>query len=194
MTTIPPPMFSFPLGEDVALVLRTPALADAYQDLLAANHERLARWEPWAAAGPPVLTDTRSFIEASAQSWVAGTELPVVIAVREDGQWQLAGSVGLRIDRYSRSGELGYWIDSRLEGRGLVSRAVAAVLDQAFGPLGLDRVSLHTEVGNQRSRGLARRLGFVEEGILRQGLAFPGERRDSVVYSLLAAEWRRASR
>jgi len=194
VTTIPPPMFRFPLGEDAALVPRTPALADAYHDLLAANHERLARWEPWAAAGPPVLSETRSYIEASAQSWVAGTELPVVIAVCEDGRWQLAGSAGLRIDRYSRSGELGYWIDSGHQGRGLASRAVAAVLDQAFGPLELDRVSLHTEVANERSRALARRLGFVEEGILRQGLAFPGERRDSVLYSLLAAEWNGASR
>ena len=116
-----------------------------------------------------------------------------MIAVRRDGQWQLVGSVGLRIDRYSRSGELGYWVDGAHEGRGLVSRAVAAVLDQAFGPLGLDRVSLHTDVANQRSRALARRLGFVEEGTLRQGLAFPAERRDAVAYSLLSAEWSRAS-
>jgi len=188
VTTIP--MFSFRLGDDVVLVPRIPAIADAYHDLLAANHERLARWEPWAAV-PPVRSETRAFIEASARNWLAGTELPVVIAVREDGQWQLAGSVSLRIDSYTRSGEIGYWIGGRHEGRGLVSRAVAAVLDQAFGPLGLDRVSLHTEAGNQRSRALASRLGFVQEGILRQGLAFPAERRDSAAYSLLAAEWAR---
>jgi len=66
---------------------------------------------------------------------------------------------------------------------------VAAVLDHGFGALGIDRVSLHTEPANERSRALARRLGFVEEGVLRQGLAFPGERRDEVVYGLLASEW-----
>jgi ribosomal-protein-serine acetyltransferase len=136
-----------------------------------------------------VLAETCSYLEASARNWIAGAELPVVVAVREDGHWQLAGSVGLRIDKYSRSGELGYWIDGRYEGRGLVSRAAAAVLDQAFGPLGLGRVSLQTEVANERSRAVARRLGFVEEGTLRQGIAFAEERRDSVVYSLLAAEW-----
>jgi hypothetical protein len=70
VTTIPAPMFTFPLVEDVALVPRNPALADAHHDLLAANHERLARWEPWAAE-PPVLAETRSFFEASAQNWVA---------------------------------------------------------------------------------------------------------------------------
>lgn len=110
MTAVVAPMFSFPLSDDIALVPRTPSLAEAYHDLLAANHERLARWEPWAAA-PPVLAETRSFIEASARNWLEGTELPVVIAIREDGRWQLVGSVGLRIDRYSRSGEIGYWVD-----------------------------------------------------------------------------------
>jgi ribosomal-protein-serine acetyltransferase len=172
-------------------VPRIPALADAYHDLLAANHEWLACWEPWAAA-PPERSETRAFIEPRARSWLASTELPVVIAVREDRQWQLSGSVSLRIDSYTRSGEIGYWIDGRHEGRGLVSGAVAAVLDQAFGPPDLDRVSLHTE-GGQSSRSLARRLGFVQEGILRQGLAFLSERRDSAAYSLLAAGWARCN-
>jgi len=97
-------MFSFP--RRVVLVPRIPALADAYHELLAASHERLAGWEPWADA-PPMPSETRAFIEPSARNWLAGTELPVVIAVPEDGQWQLAGSVSLRIDSYTRSGEIG---------------------------------------------------------------------------------------
>ena len=97
----------------------------------------------------------------------------MAIAVRDHGQWRLAGAVSLHITPYSRSGEIGYWIDGGHEGRGLASRAVAAVLDHAFGALGIERVALHTDPANQRSRALARRLGFVEEGLLRQGLAFP---------------------
>ncbi len=192
MTTIPPPMFSFPLSDDTVLVLRTPSITEAYHDLLAANHERLARWEPWAVS-PPVLDETRSFLQASARNWLEGSELPVVIAVRDAGQWRLAGAVSLRIDGYSRSGEIGYWIDGGYEGRGLVSKAVAAVLDQAFGPLGIDRVILQTDAGNERSRAVARRLGFTEEGLLRQAAAFPGERRDQAVYGLLAGEWSQRS-
>ena len=192
MTAIPPPMFRCPLSESAALVPRTPLIAEAYHQLLAANHERLARWEPWALA-PPALDETRSFLEASARNWLEGSELPVAIAVRDNGQWRLAGSVSLRISRYSRSGDIGYWIDGGSEGRGLASKAVAAVLDQAFGQLGLDRVTLHTDAANERSLALARRLGFTEEGLLRQALAFPGERRDQAVYGLLADEWNRRS-
>jgi RimJ/RimL family protein N-acetyltransferase len=74
----------------------------------------------------------------------------------------------------------------------LVTRAVTAVLDQAFGPLGLHRVALHTDAGNERSRMLARRLGFTEEGVLREAVVFPNERRDEVVYGLLARDWCKA--
>jgi ribosomal-protein-serine acetyltransferase len=189
VTTIPPPMFSFPLSRGEILVPRTPLITDAYHVLLVANRERLARWEAWAIV-PPVLAETRSFLEANARNWLAGLELPVAIAVRENGPWHLAGAVSLHITPYSRSGEIGYWLDGGHEGRGLASRAVAAVLDHAFGALGIERVSLHTEPANERSRALARRLGFVEEGLLRQGLAFPDGRRDEIVYGLLAGEWR----
>ncbi len=192
MSAIPPPLFSFALGPGEALVPRTPSLAEAYNDLLIANRDRLARWEPWALA-PPVLAETRSFLEAGMRNWLAGAELPAAIAVRTDDQWHLAGAISLHINRYSRSAEIGYWIDGGHEGRGLASRAVAAVLDHAFSSLDVDRVALHTDPANERSRALARRLGFVEEGLLRQGLAFPDERRDEAVYGLLASEWRRRS-
>jgi len=188
VTTIPAPMFSFPLTEDAVLIPRTAAITDAYHELVAENTERLARWEPWATK-PAEVEETRSFLETSGRNWLDGSELPVAIAVKSSGQWHLAGALSLTISRYTRSAEIGYWISGDYEGRGLVTRAAAAMLDQAFGPLGLDRVSLHTDPANERSRAVARRLGFVEEGLLRQGTAFPDERRDELVYGLLAQEW-----
>ena len=184
MTTIPVPMFSHRLTDDIVLLLRTAAIADAYHELIVVNQKRLARWEPWAVQ-PPSPESTRAFLEAAGRSWLEGSELPVAIAVLADGSWRLVGSVGLRINRYTRVGDVGYWIDAAYEGRGLVTKAVSAVLDEAFGPLGLDKVTLHTEVDNDRSRELARRLGFVEEGVLRHAIAFPEARRDQVAYGLL---------
>ena len=190
-TAIPDPMFRHELADDVALVLRTPAIADQLHALIVANLERLARWEPWAV-GNPTLESTRGSVEAAGRAWLAGSALPMAIAVRVGGIWRLVGSVGLRIDGQRRTADIGFWIDGSYEGRGLVTRAVTAVLDEAFGPLGLEKVTLHAEVANDRSRALARRLGFVEEGVLRAAIAFPDERRDDVAYGLLAAEWRRS--
>jgi ribosomal-protein-serine acetyltransferase len=192
VTAIPPPMFSFPLTDEAVLILRTASITNAYHEVVAANQERLARWEPWAVK-PQVLHETRSFLEASARNWLDGSELPVAIAVRKDGQWHVAGAASLRINGHTRSGEIGYWIDAGYEGRGLVTMTVEVLLDQAFGPLGMDRVTLHTDPANERSRAVARRLGFIEEARLRQATAFPDERRDEVVYGLMADEWRKRS-
>ena len=90
---------------------------------------------------------------------------------------QSARTAGLRINRYTQTGDARYWIDAAFEGRGLVSRAMAILLDQAFGPLGLARVTVHTEAANQRSRALVARLGFTEEGLHRQAIAVRDRRR-----------------
>jgi ribosomal-protein-serine acetyltransferase len=183
-------MFTCPLGEDAALIPRTVAIAEAYQELLAANYKRISRWNP-GCDQPPTLEETRKSLMMSGQDWLEGTQLPLAIGVPERTEWRLVGSVGLWINLPARSGEVGYWIDAAREGRGLITRAVAAVVDQAFGPLGLQRVELRTDLDNERSRSVARRLGFTQEGVLRQAAVFPGERRDDVIYGLLASEWRR---
>lgn len=101
--------------------------------------------------------------------------------------------VGLgSIDRHDRSAELYYWLSPRFWGQGLAREAEGAVLDVAFGPLALHRVTAHVHVFNSRSRRLLRRLGFRTEG--RQRETRPDGRRwqDSLVMGLLAREfpWR----
>jgi RimJ/RimL family protein N-acetyltransferase len=181
-------MFSCPLGDDAALLPRPAAISGAYHELQAANHERLARWG-WAPE-PPTPEVTRSLLEESGRAWIEGAELPVAIAVPAPEGWQLVGTAGLRISQHTRTGDAWYWIDAAFEGRGLVSRAMTILLDQAFGPLGLARVTVHTDAANQRSRALAARLGFTEEGLHRQAITIGDQRHDEVVYGLLADEWR----
>jgi ribosomal-protein-serine acetyltransferase len=188
VSTVVTAMFSCPLGDDAALLPRTAAISDAYHELMAANHERLAR-RGWPAE-PPTPDSTRSLLEESGRAWLEGAELPVAIAIPAREGWQLVGTAGLRINRYTQAGDAWYWIDAGVEGRGLASGAMTILLDQAFGPLGLARVTIHTEAANERSRALAARLGFTEEGLHRQAIVIGGQRRDEVIYGLLADEWR----
>ncbi|MFH8476492.1 GNAT family N-acetyltransferase [Streptomyces sp. NPDC018000] len=184
-------MFTWPLGDDAALIPRTVAIAEAHHALLMANYERLAQWDPdFDAENPTTLDETRSRLERQGHAWLEGTQLPLDIAVRAGRDWRLVGAVSLNYDMAMKAGEIGYWIDAAFEGRGLVTRAATAVLDQAFGHIGLDRVELRTGTDNARSRSVARRLGFTEEGLLREAVIFPnGSRDDDVVYGLLAREW-----
>ena len=171
-----------------ALIVKSPAIAEPYHALMVANQSRLAQWEPWAA-NPMVLAETRAHLARSTAGWSDGTQLPLAILVGAADSWTLAGAIGLRVDLYSASGKLGYWIDAANEGTGVVTRACRAVLEQAFGSYGLARVEIHTEVANTRSRAVAARLGFMEEGVLRASIPIHGGRRDTVVYGLLAPEW-----
>ncbi|MFD8822903.1 GNAT family N-acetyltransferase [Streptomyces sp. NPDC059605] len=184
-------MFTCPLGDDAALIPRTAAIAEAHHALLMANYERLAQSDPdYDVENPTTLDEMRSHLKRQGCAWVEGRQLPFDIAVRAGQDWQLVGAVTLHCDLDMKTGEIGYWIDAAFEGRGLITRAATAVLDQAFGPVGLDRVELRTGTDNARSRSVARRLGFTEEGLLREAAIFPnGVRDDDVVYGLLAREW-----
>ena len=186
---VDPGLFTHLLGDDAALLPRTPMLTEAYQALLEANHERLAAWFPRAFDVPPTLDRTRSELDRSGRAWVDGTQLPLAIAVHSGDSWRLAGWVNLVIDSSGRSAELGYWLDAGFEGLGLASRAATAVLDDAFGMLGLHRVELQATTDNTRSRSVAARLGFTQEGVLREAAAFADGPRDVVVYGLLVHEW-----
>lgn len=190
MSTVTAAEFTWPLGDDAVLILRTAAIAEAHFALVEANYQRLAQWFGDAFQEPPVLEETRANLVEAGQGWLDGSLLPLSIAVKADNGWRLVGWAQLEINREARSAEIGYWLDTDFVGRGLVSRTVTAVLDHAFGPLGLLRVGLCTTVDNTRSRNVAERMGFTQEGVLREAAVFPNERRDLVLYGLLAREWR----
>lgn len=191
VTTTAP--FTWPLGDDAALIPRTPAIADAHFALVEANYRRLSQWFPDAYQEAPTRQQIRANLEHAGRAWLDGSLLPLSIAVKAPGGWQLVGWANLEIDAQAGWAEVGYWLDADFEGRGLVTRAVSAMLDHAFGPLGLHRVGLRAVADNERSRKVADRLGFTQEGVLREYAAFADERRDLVLYSLLAGEWVSAS-
>lgn len=103
----------------------------------------------------------------------------------------LCGSIRLRdIDQGDRKAKIGYFIGSQFAGRGIVTSAVRAVLAYCFGPLGLNRIELRCAAGNERSKRVAERLGFVQEGLLRQGEYLNGVFIDQHVYGLLSADFK----
>jgi ribosomal-protein-serine acetyltransferase len=193
VSTVTTALFTWPLGDNAALIPRTAAIAEAHLALVEANYERLGHWFPDAFQEPPTLDRVRENMAWAGQAWLEGSLLPLSIAVKADDGWRLVGWVQLEIDGPARSAEVGYWLDAGFVGRGLVTRAVTAVLDHAFGPLGLERIGLRTTIDNHRSQSVAQRLGFTQEGVLREYAAFPDGRRDLVIYGLLAREWRKAA-
>ncbi|MFC0862722.1 GNAT family N-acetyltransferase [Sphaerimonospora cavernae] len=79
-------------------------------------------------------------------------------------------------------------IASRAVGRGYGTEAIRLVLDHAFGAVGLHRVSLEVHDFNDRARHVYRKVGFTEDGVLRDALRWEGAWHDTIVMSILAPE------
>lgn len=177
-------MFTFDLDERTHLRVLEESDSDELHAVIAANREYLARWMPWAAK--QTLTGTLEFIRGARKQLV--DNLGFQAAIVEDGR--IAGVLGFhRVDWENSSASIGYWISEASQGRGTVTRAVASLADHAFGVWKLNRIEIHAAVGNDRSRAIPRRLGFTEEGVLRQVERLGEGFLDHVVYGLLSSEW-----
>ncbi|MCP3163237.1 GNAT family N-acetyltransferase [Myxococcus qinghaiensis] len=83
---------------------------------------------------------------------------------------------------------LGYGLDHRHEGRGLMTEALRAVCAHAFTTMGLHRIQANHLPENLRSAAVLRRLGFTVEGYARDFLRIDGRWRDHILTALVAPE------
>jgi RimJ/RimL family protein N-acetyltransferase len=83
------------------------------------------------------------------------------------------------------------WIGKPWQRTRLNTEAKLLLLRRAFDDLDANRVSWETDIRNERSQRAIERLGAQREGVLRAHRVRPdGTLRDTVVYSVTAAEWR----
>lgn len=169
-----------------ALGLRplTAADAPALQALVEANRDYLARWVPWAATQE--LADSEKFISETRDQLARDDGFQVCIA--PDGP--ILGMVGFHsISWGNRSTSIGYWLAEDHQGRGIMTTAVRALVDHAFDEWSLHRIEIHCAPANHRSRAIPERLGFREEGTLREAERIGERYLDGIVYGLLEREW-----
>ena len=156
---------------------------DAIWELVRAERERLGRWMPWIERTNSI-EDQRRWLESvtAEESSLDGCGIFV------EGAY--VGGVGLMIGAFGHDAEIGYWIGSAYEGRGLVIAACRALIDIGFRERGVHRITIRAGVENVRSRAIPERLGFRQEGVEREGGRGTGRYYDLVVYGLLEHEWR----
>jgi ribosomal-protein-serine acetyltransferase len=152
--------------------------------LIEANRERLAEWLPWAAA--QTLADTGEFI-ARTRKQAAGNDGFQAAIIRGG---RIAGVVGfISVDWSHRTTGLGYWLGEEFSGQGTMIAAVRAMTDHALHAWELNRVEIGAATENRRSRAIPERLGYREEGTVRQAQRVGDRYLDLVVYGMLAQDW-----
>ncbi|MGE0042366.1 MAG: GNAT family N-acetyltransferase [Vicinamibacterales bacterium] len=86
--------------------------------------------------------------------------------------------------------EWGFALGSAFWGSGVFAEAGALVVDYAFEALGVRRLEARAAVANGRGNGALRKLGAVQEGILRRSFERHGQFIDQVLWSILDEDWR----
>ena len=102
----------------------------------------------------------------------------------------LLGTCGVfRWNRGWRTCLTGYELARHAQGRGFMTEALRAVYAWTFETMGVERIEAQVHPLNAPSLALLKSLGFVEEGLLREGGFWMGERRDLVQLGLLKREF-----
>ncbi|WP_028605603.1 GNAT family N-acetyltransferase [Ottowia thiooxydans] len=110
------------------------------------------------------------------------------IALRESGT--LVGTAGFfgKIEAYS-SALLGYDLSPVQWRKGIMVEALRAILNYGFSQYGLNRIQATTDLDSSRSIATLKRVGFQEEGVLRESGFWKGQFHDVRCFSLLRSEW-----
>lgn len=192
MTTSDPVLIKVPeqiVTERLVLAAPRAGLGQALNAAVCESLAQLRPWMPWAQTAPSI-EESETVLRHQLARFLLRTDLVYQIYARTpDGQaGQLLGGTGLhRLDWTVRRFEIGYWIRTSAQGKGLVSEAVQALTCMTFEELRARCVEIRMDDKNIRSRGVAERCGFEFEGVLRRDSLSPaGEPRDTRVYARIA--------
>jgi len=88
--------------------------------------------------------------------------------------------------------EWGFALGSGYWGTGMFTDAASLVLDFAFGVMRIHRVEARAAVRNGRGNGALRKLGAIQEGVLRRSFLRNGEYLDQVLWAIVSEDWLQA--
>jgi ribosomal-protein-alanine N-acetyltransferase len=112
-------------------------------------------------------------------------------AVVPDGMKTAVGLFQLRsLDSSFLNAEWGFALGSRFWGSGLFAEGARLVVNFAVDVIGAHRLEARAAVANGRGNGALRKIGAVQEGILRRSLLRNGIKHDQVLWGIVADDWR----
>lgn len=155
------------------------AIARAYRR----NREHLAPWDP--ARPEEFYTEEWHKERLWSQVLENSTGRALYTVLESDGE--IVGRLNLTdvVRGAFENGHVGYWLDARFTGRGLMTRAIEALAVHARDELGLHRLQAATLPHNEASQAVLTRVGFERIGFAPSYLRIAGEWQDHVMFQLI---------
>jgi ribosomal-protein-serine acetyltransferase len=154
-------------------------------ELIDANRTHLKEWLPWID-NMKVQEDFDTYIASSKKLQAEGMEFGCVIIYEN----RIAGRIGIHhINQHNKTGAIGYWLGESFAGKGIITKCCGALINFGFTELRLNRIEIKCGTGNLKSKAIAERLKFKQEGILRQAELVNNKFIDLFLFSMLKEEW-----
>lgn len=183
---------TFPVLETSRLILRelTAQDAEAYH-----REQRSAMDLPgrphWAYGfeTESVANAARS-IGFAHNAWKKKARIKWGIGLKAEGN-AIIGQVELMDFANQSKAEIGYWLGASHHNQGLMTEALAAVVQYAFETMDMHRIYAKTDTENAPSMAMLGKAGFVQEGVLRQETARDGAWCDTAIMAILKSDFSR---
>lgn len=175
------------------VMLRPIVLSDfaAWREVRHRCGDWLTRWEPQRLPHQPDVTDDRDAfaVRCSARHRERQLGTGFGFGIFVDGVF--CGEINLSsIQRGPfQNAYVGYWVDQRWAGQGIMPEAVVVLARFAFEDLRLHRIQISIIPRNRSSRRVVEKLGLRNEGVALRYLEINGVWEDHVRYALTSEEW-----
>lgn len=154
-----------------------------------------AWFKPWDSTRPPGALDQSvgfaTLVRRFRHRARRGTMLPWAVDYTPDGRTpRFVGQVTVSGITYGSASwaQIGYWVDPRWAGRGIIPTAVALACDYCFTTLKLHRIEVAIRPENAKSLAVVRKLGFRFEALVPRYMHVDGDWRDHYLFALHAEE------
>jgi ribosomal-protein-alanine N-acetyltransferase len=175
------------LGGD-QVVLRELRASDAESLFALLTAEEVARF---ISPPPSTVEGFARFIQWTDRQRAAGTYVCFAVTLRG-----FDTAIGIFQVRETEPGfgtaEWGFALGSPFWGTGIFQESAELVVEFAFDALGVHRLEARAAVRNGRGNGALRKLGAVQEGVLRKSFLRNGEYLDQALYAIVEDDWRAA--
>lgn len=177
--------FYFPVDEDIKLAQPETFMAEPLFQVIEQDRAFLSTYLPFIDHTLTV-EDELNFIKLMLKKKAAGEHRLFVIYYRD----QVVGTIDIQqIDLENKKAFVGYWLQSKYNGLGIIARCLHKICDFAFNTLDLNKLSLHINTKNKASQKVAERANFRFVGTDKDESFERGQFEDFHRYALLKHEF-----
>jgi RimJ/RimL family protein N-acetyltransferase len=177
--------------ETERLVIRCyePRDAGLMKDAIDSSLDHLHPWMPWVDDEPQTLEEKTTLVKTFRSAFDLGDNF--VMGIFSADESEALGGTGLH-PRIGPGGlEIGYFVRASATRQGYVTESTAALTRVGFEICSADRIEIRIDPENEPSKGVPRKLGYVEEATLRRRLPgrAGGPLRDVTIFTMFREDF-----